>query len=590
MSRKARWLAEWRTSSEKPNFYHVVSRVVERRFAFGSAEKEKFRALMRMQEKFTGCRVVAHAKRTVLFAAFSLHMQRGQSFSQPYFLTLLFRLGMQRGQSFSQPYFLTLLSRLMQNMQKGQSFSQPYFLTLLSRLMQKGQSFSQPDTRALLMGKVYADGKFTRYSYTPGGRLASRTWARGVSTTYTYTQGLLTLTDYSDTTPDVAITYDGYGRQSTVTQASQSRITYSYNPTNLTLASELVNYDLDHDGTYEFTRTLDRSRDSLLRDSGYSLKTANSTLETSAAYSYSATDGRISQISNPLIPNQIFTYSYLPSSNLLSTVSGPIHTVTNTWEPNRDVLDLKQNKVGTSVISSYDYAVNAIGQRTGVSTSGTAFPAVPSWSWSYDALGQVIAADSTVATSDRSYQYDTIGNRQKSANSLTLPVANNYSANLLNQYSAINNQQSSVINPSYDFDGNATAYPVPVAPATNGTLTWDAENRLISSTVGTATTTYQYDAQSRRIAKVAGTSATTSTATLYLYDAWNCLAEYERGTGVSPVLTLKKTRLWGTDLSGTPQGAGGVSGLLSESHISNPPCKRTVLFAALVLDSILPSR
>jgi RHS repeat-associated protein len=214
--------------------------------------------------------------------------------------------------------------------------------------------------------------------------------------------------------------------------------------------------------------------------------------------------------------------------------------------------------------------VNAIGQRTGVATSGTAFPAVPSWAWSYDSLGQVIAADSSVATSDRSYQYDTIGNRQKSADSLTLPVANNYSANLLNQYSAINNQQSSVINPSYDFDGNATAYPMPAAPATNSSLAWDAENRLISSTVGTATTTYQYDAQSRRIAKVAGTSATTSTATLYLYDAWNCLAEYERGTGVSPVLTLKKTRLWGTDLSGTPQGAGGVAGLLSESLISNP--------------------
>jgi RHS repeat-associated protein len=324
------------------------------------------------------------------------------------------------------------------------------------------------------------------------------------------------------------------------------------------------------DATYEFSRTLDRTRDSLLRDSGYSLKTANSTLETSAAYTYSTTDGRISQISDPQDPNQIFNYSYLPSSNLLSAVSGPIHTVTNTWEPNRDVLDVKQNKVGTSVISSYDYAVNAIGKRTGVTTSGTAFPAAPSWAWSYDALGQVIAADSSVATSDRSYQYDTIGNRQKSADSLTLPVANNYSANLLNQYSAINNQQSSVINPSYDFDGNATAYPMPVAPTTNSTLAWDAENRLISSTVGTATTTYQYDAQSRRIAKVAGTSATTSTATLYLYDAWNCLAEYERGTGVSPVLTLKKTRLWGTDLSGTPQGAGGVGGLLSESLISNP--------------------
>ena len=41
-------------------FYHVISRVVERRFAFGAEEKEKFRALMRLQEKFTGCRVVSY--------------------------------------------------------------------------------------------------------------------------------------------------------------------------------------------------------------------------------------------------------------------------------------------------------------------------------------------------------------------------------------------------------------------------------------------------------------------------------------------------------------------------------------------------
>ena len=41
-------------------FYHVISRVVDRRFAFGATEKEKFRTLMRLQEKFTGCRVVSY--------------------------------------------------------------------------------------------------------------------------------------------------------------------------------------------------------------------------------------------------------------------------------------------------------------------------------------------------------------------------------------------------------------------------------------------------------------------------------------------------------------------------------------------------
>ena len=58
--RRARWLAGWRNSAGKPVFYHVISRVVDRRFAFGPKEKEKFRALMRLQEKFTGCRVVSY--------------------------------------------------------------------------------------------------------------------------------------------------------------------------------------------------------------------------------------------------------------------------------------------------------------------------------------------------------------------------------------------------------------------------------------------------------------------------------------------------------------------------------------------------
>lgn len=41
-------------------FYHCISRVVDRRFVLGSEEKERFRTLMRMQEKFTGCRVLSY--------------------------------------------------------------------------------------------------------------------------------------------------------------------------------------------------------------------------------------------------------------------------------------------------------------------------------------------------------------------------------------------------------------------------------------------------------------------------------------------------------------------------------------------------
>ena len=58
--RRARWLAGWRHSEKKPVFYHCISRVVDRRFVLGAEEKEKFRALMRIHEKFTGCVVTSY--------------------------------------------------------------------------------------------------------------------------------------------------------------------------------------------------------------------------------------------------------------------------------------------------------------------------------------------------------------------------------------------------------------------------------------------------------------------------------------------------------------------------------------------------
>ena len=58
--RRARWLAPWKDSDEKPAIYHCISRVVERRFAFGVEEKERFRTLMRMMENFSGCRVLSY--------------------------------------------------------------------------------------------------------------------------------------------------------------------------------------------------------------------------------------------------------------------------------------------------------------------------------------------------------------------------------------------------------------------------------------------------------------------------------------------------------------------------------------------------
>jgi len=58
--RRSRWLAPWKDSLVKPAIYHCISRVVDRRFVFGDAEREQFRIYLRMYENFTGCRILSY--------------------------------------------------------------------------------------------------------------------------------------------------------------------------------------------------------------------------------------------------------------------------------------------------------------------------------------------------------------------------------------------------------------------------------------------------------------------------------------------------------------------------------------------------
>lgn len=266
------------------------------------------------------------------------------------------------------------------------------------------------------------------------------------------------------------------------------------------------------------------------------------THEQVTTYTYDSS-GRLGTVADA---TDTFTYGYLLESNLVETLTSPAHTVTNTYETSRNVLDTKKNEVGSTLVSGYDYTVNDLGQRTDLSQTGTAFATARSIAWGYDSLGQATKADSSIPGLDRAYEYDMIGNRLKSADSLTLPANNNYTVNVLNQYTAVDSNS-----PTYDDDGNATAYPLPAHLTANSTLVWDAENRLTGATVSGIATSYAYDSQSRRIATVTG-----ATTTLTIYDGWNPITKYSGAT-------LDEAYLWGMDLSGSMQGAGGVAGLLS---------------------------
>ncbi len=57
---RRRWIAPWKNSLVKPEIYHTCGRVVGRSFLLGEEEREHFRMLMRMCERFTGCRVLSY--------------------------------------------------------------------------------------------------------------------------------------------------------------------------------------------------------------------------------------------------------------------------------------------------------------------------------------------------------------------------------------------------------------------------------------------------------------------------------------------------------------------------------------------------
>ena len=143
-----------------------------------------------------------------------------------------------------------------------------------------------------------------------------------------------------------------------------------------------------------------------------------------------------------------------------------------------------------------------------------------------------------------------------------------YSTNVLNQYDAITTDNTP-FTPSHDDDGNqkdAQILPLGASEPASCVYHWDAENRLTSVTTpgGAVLASFAYDVFSRLISRSVGVSPTTTTA--YFYNGWNRIAEYEINNQNSTIV-IRKSYLWGPDLSGTFQGAGGVGGLLSVNTI-----------------------
>ncbi len=113
----------------------------------------------------------------------------------------------------------------------------------------------------------------------------------------------------------------------------------------------------------------------------------------------------------------------------------------------------------------------------------------------------------------------------------------------------------------FDLDGNQTSDG-------RWSYAWDAENRLTNMTSLSGSPSgsllnlaFTYDYIGRRIQKIVSTNNGSgwvySSTNRFVYDGWNVVAILDGGDN------LVYSFVWGLDLSGSPQGAGGVGGLIS---------------------------
>jgi len=408
--------------------------------------------------------------------------------------------------------------------------------------------------------KQYANGSRVAYAYTDNGKRTRTTWARGAWKQHAYNErNLVSGTTYSGTvTPSVAYAYADSGKMASAILSDGTSYAYGYDDrllnTNesVTAAGEAFSVNRTFD---EFRRAQEtavvvtnvqhsakvRLYDSEDRVCGYALtNAAGRGVSVSLAY-----DGSY-------VTNTVYT---LPNGSTfsarLSREAGRRNLVTR-----RDYL------FGDQSIYWYSTEYDLLDRPTNATDSVSLVR-----EWLYNRRSELAAA--TVGAGSYGYAYDSIGNRLWSAANA---VTNSYTANSLNQYTAV----SSGANPVYDADGNMTG-------DSTFAYAYDAENRLVSvtsaaETNGAIRVLNAYDHRNRRIRKTVQRLNSsiapppsppvgiheweTQETHTFVWDGNNIVlekVEFANGT------TRTFEYFWGADKSGSEQGAGGVEGLLAVS-------------------------
>ncbi len=389
-------------------------------------------------------------------------------------------------------------------------------------------------TTGLLLAKTDANNASVSYAYDSAGRMTSRTWARGVVTSYAYNPatGELLTTSYSDGTPTVTNTFDRRGRVASVVDGVGSR-TFGYTAYGQ-VSGEAITLTGFGTGSLSYTydsygrRTMVGSR---MQRSGYSMFGQN------WPHAYEAGTGLLSSVGSA----NSFSYSYLANSVLPASI-GSVNSESKdlTWAAHRDEQVAYDNRYSSGYSSAhrFEFARDAVSRIT-MKEQFKEGSSLGYDSFAYNARSEL------VSDTGQTLSYDSQGNRLTGYGSA-------YQPNALNQYVTVGGATW-----THDADGN---------PLSDGTQThvYDAENRLVQVTKGAMVFTFAYDYRHRLVKHTGhwqpwGGSGVSQPGTSWrLYDGDRIALRSDTVGGY----TQEAEYVWGRDLAGRHAGGDGTGGLL----------------------------
>ncbi len=487
-----------------------------------------------------------------------------------------------------------------------------------------------PGTTALA-GKTDAENRSVSYAYNSFGQMNQRTWARGYSTNYEYDwQGQLTHIDYTDgvtqaitwTTPDMEGHYtqltDAAGTH-TLTYGTDGVLTGDAIAAGGILGGVSVTATRGSNGRIEGLASSVGATP--LTDQSYGYEANNGRLNSVHDWTTNVT------VSYSYLPNS----QLLQTTD--TTLAGQTNlTGTRVWDGLDRLSSLAYTQVGGTVAGSSTYQYDSQGRReklteadgrkwvfgynsrnevvSGQHRLGNETPVLGStFGYNYDAIGNRITTtvngrQSTYTPTELNQYYtqtvpgafDVLGEADASAlvrvndgtterqgttyyravpvDNSTSPVEATVTVKALKSGGGapsadyvktlpVNGAPNRVWvsrtpkSITYDYDGNLTWDG-------EWMYTWDGENRLIAVERGNERYEYAYDARGRRVAKRSLLNGVLQSEERFVYDlGWNLLAVVDGN------LVPKQTFLWGADLSGGLEGAGGVGGLVAMSDVVN---------------------